>query len=190
MNEVFVDRVYDIPGLDLTKCRTILDLGANFGIWSLYAASQAPQAKLYCFEPSLHNFQTLERNLEENHIRAVSYQMALAGTCRTGFLDTGQKSVNHMLASQGEAVECIDLERLFALTGVNTFDFAKIDIEGAEVDILAHCTDDALRRFRAISMEWHRPRAEMDGIVARLRAIGFEADVCFDHGKFIKAQRR
>src|SRR5688572_22209674 len=52
LNEIFLDRVYDVPDVDLANCRTILDLGANVGVFALYAADRAPQADVYCFEPS------------------------------------------------------------------------------------------------------------------------------------------
>lgn len=42
LNEIYLDRVYDIPGLNLSDCRSILDIGANVGIFALYATSVSP----------------------------------------------------------------------------------------------------------------------------------------------------
>ena len=47
LNEIYLERVYDIPGLDLTKCDAILDIGANAGVFALYAASRSPRATIY-----------------------------------------------------------------------------------------------------------------------------------------------
>ena len=44
LNEIYLDRVYDVPGIRLADCRTILDLGANMGVFASYAAAEAPDA--------------------------------------------------------------------------------------------------------------------------------------------------
>src|SRR5215472_13807635 len=76
LNEIYLDRLYDVPGVDFARCVSVLDLGANAGVFALYAASKSPRASVYCFEPSAQNFTILTRNLKDNHVRAIPYQMA------------------------------------------------------------------------------------------------------------------
>jgi len=51
-NEIFVDRVYESHGLSLEPGSAIFDIGANIGLFALYAAERFPASKLYCFEPA------------------------------------------------------------------------------------------------------------------------------------------
>src|SRR5579863_1407108 len=45
--QIFLRRVYRVRSTD----RNILDLGANIGMFTLYAARSAPQARIFSFEP-------------------------------------------------------------------------------------------------------------------------------------------
>lgn len=54
------------------RARTILDLGAGTGFYSLLAARAAEaDAVIYCFEPLAENYLRLRRNIEANHIENV-----------------------------------------------------------------------------------------------------------------------
>ena len=179
LNEIYLDRVYDIAGVDFAKCRSVLDLGANIGIFALYVASRSPETKIYCFEPDPQNFQLLTRNLSSNGAAGKAFQLAVAGHRGAGYLQLGS-SVEHALGtdtSNSTRVECTDLEGVFELAGVERFDFVKMDIEGAEAEIFARCTDEQLRRMGALAIEWHYPIPELQALGERLRNIGFEAKI-------------
>jgi 31-O-methyltransferase len=70
--EVFVHRCYERHGLQLPPDATgyVFDVGANIGMASLFFHSQAPQAKLYCFEPIHQTFDVLRANMERLGISA------------------------------------------------------------------------------------------------------------------------
>ncbi|HJZ96102.1 MAG TPA: FkbM family methyltransferase [Candidatus Solibacter sp.] len=178
LNEIYIDRVYEISGIDMTCCGSFLDLGANVGAFALYAASRAPRASVYCFEPSSRNFPLLDDNLKRNAVPGQAFRMAVAGHCGTARLQLDGTSVGRSLvegSEPGETVECVDLARALALTGREKVDFAKIDIEGAEMEMFAACSDENLRCLGAISLEWHYSVQKLDELAARLRDIGFDA---------------
>ena len=52
---VFVRREYG----RLRNLRTIVDIGANMGSFSVYAANSCPEADIYCYEPVPGNFEVL-----------------------------------------------------------------------------------------------------------------------------------
>lgn len=62
LNEIYLDRVYEVLGVDLAKCRSVLDLGANFGVFALYVASRALNSTVYRFKPGSKKFALLRRN--------------------------------------------------------------------------------------------------------------------------------
>ena len=57
---IFVRRCYQVTGTE----SVILDLGANVGFFALYAATNAPQARVVSIEPVPSTFQRLARHLE------------------------------------------------------------------------------------------------------------------------------
>jgi len=193
LNETYLDRVYDVPGVDWGSCRHVLDLGANVGMFALYVASRNPRATIYCFEPESRNFDALRANIKSNKASACIYQMAVAAKCGKARLEL-RGPLNHRLSAAGDAsesVECADLDAVHRLTGIQQFDFSKIDIEGAETEILASATDLQLRRLGAISMEWHHSDDKLRDAERRLRQAGFEAKAEVQQGlSYLKASRQ
>jgi FkbM family methyltransferase len=194
LNEIFIEGVYDVPGVDLTACRSVLDLGANMGVFAFYAASRAPQATVYCVEPSSGNFEILSRNLRRLAPRAQAFRLAVAGSSGPGFFSLSGNSQNLALSAQAadtERVECVTFARLFELTGSRQFDFVKIDVEGAEIDILKACPDEVLQRVGALAIEWHHSAEEAQTLARRLRSLGFWVDAEPIDGRvhFVKARQ-
>jgi FkbM family methyltransferase len=195
LNEIYLDRVYEVPGVDLTRCRSVLDVGGNVGLFALYVASRAPQAHIHCFEPDPKNFEILERNLALNKVHAKAYRVAVSTTCGVGHLTAQGNSFERSLGNAGAstiAVDCIDWDHIFSLTAVDRFDFVKIDIEGHEREILAACSDSQLRRIGALSLEWHHGVDELETLAHRLRGIGFDAKLEIQAGntRYLKARAR
>jgi FkbM family methyltransferase len=194
LNEIYLDRIYDVPGADISSCRSVLDVGANVGIFALYVASKAPQATIHCFEPQSSNFEILRRNLAAVGIRATAHKLALSPSSGTGYLSLQGSSVEYSLGAEGarsEKVECVDWDGVFRLTGVECFDFVKMDIEGAERDILDACTDSQLQRMRVLALEWHHQREELEALADRFRRLGFDAHAHFSgRQRYLRAIRR
>ena len=62
--EIFSDRCYVKHGISLDDCKCIVDVGANIGLFSLFALQQCPEARIYAFEPSPKAFDALSTNAE------------------------------------------------------------------------------------------------------------------------------
>jgi FkbH-like protein/FkbM family methyltransferase len=60
--EIFEDRVYLRHGIRLPDDATVIDIGANIGLFSLFVRSQAPRASVYAYEPSPVAFRALKAN--------------------------------------------------------------------------------------------------------------------------------
>jgi FkbM family methyltransferase len=196
LNEIFLGKIYDVPGLDFSKLRNVLDLGANVGVFAMYIASRARRATTHCVEPSADNFDTLVFNIQRNKLNAVCYNCAI--TAEPGFatLSTSGTSVEHAVVADAsssadsgiEQVRCMTLEDLFDHAKVEHFDYAKIDIEGSELEVLEATPDDLLSRIGALSIEWHHGRSELDALAERLRKLGFGAKIeTIDGCLYVKA---
>src|SRR5213593_2407715 len=62
--QIFVHGSYALP----EQCRTILDCGANVGIFSVWAARRCPHARIVALEPFPATFAGLDTNIRENHL--------------------------------------------------------------------------------------------------------------------------
>jgi FkbM family methyltransferase len=78
-------------------------------------------------------------------------------------------------------VQSRTLESLVAMLPAGPIDLLKMDIEGAEVEVLLTSPDAVLRRFSQITVEFHCDpvfgfggRAEVERVIARMRSLGFE----------------
>ncbi|MEE9542246.1 MAG: FkbM family methyltransferase, partial [Thermodesulfobacteriota bacterium] len=61
---------------DELEPRTILDIGANIGISSVYFANRYPEAKIFSFEPVPSNYALLEKNIK-NYDQISAFNVAL-----------------------------------------------------------------------------------------------------------------
>jgi len=65
--EIFMEECYTRGlGIPVPDCPTIIDIGANAGFFSLFAASRFCDARILSFEPIASNFRQLGRNRDLN----------------------------------------------------------------------------------------------------------------------------
>ena len=62
--ETWYTRVYDVPGVHIRKGDVVIDIGANQGFFTCYAARLG--AKVYAFEPYLQSYARLLYNIKQN----------------------------------------------------------------------------------------------------------------------------
>lgn len=176
LHEVFLDGGYALPpeAHDILSSRTdprIVDLGANIGLFGLWALSRWPGACLHSFEPDPDNLAILDRNVADAGVGprwAVTRACAApaAGTVR--FL-TGRQADSRTVYASEPASGISEVPAVDVFAHLADADLLKIDIEGGEWPLLA----DA--RFRdltvpAIVLEYHAynsPRPAESGEFAR-----------------------
>jgi FkbM family methyltransferase len=176
LNEVFLHKIYDVPGVDFSQCRHVFDVGAQAGVFAVYVASQAPCTAITCFEASSANFTLLQRNLIANTDCAWPHRMAVSATRgRRRFMPAAVADTQDLeeLDAEPEMVEHIDLGGIFNMTGVEECDFLKMDVEGEELPILLDTPLELLRRVRAMALQWHYTEETLAPVRLRLGAAGF-----------------
>lgn len=130
--DVLVDREYDLP--DLPEVSTVVDLGCNIGISSLFFAARFPYARIYALEPN----PAIAAQLRTNASAApniVVHELALAdadGSVR--FTTTGRAISGAVVsgAAEGVVVNAVASENLKGVLGIEQIGLLKFDIEGAE----------------------------------------------------------
>lgn len=155
---------YSLP--DDLQPRTILDIGANIGITSVYFADRFPQAAIYCVEPMPDNYAILSKNIERLP-DARGFQVALGKEAGLFPIYPSEQPLNFGGFSffeegsdkrQGINVEMRQTSTFLSDIGLHQVDLIKIDTEGSEYDILAALGDDVLSRAQWITGELHGVR--------------------------------
>lgn len=139
--DIFADKSYE-PDRTAEKAlfpagpKTILDLGANIGIASVWFLLTYPGCKLHAYEPNFDMFALLKDNLSQ-FPNAKVYEEAIAGTEGTVMFNKSAYSLESSIfdarESQSLSVHAITLDQAIERLG-GSIDVLKIDIEGAEFD--------------------------------------------------------
>ena len=177
------DGEYTFPGLMPERGDTIVDIGANIGIYSLWAERRGAIVRA-AYEPGPDAFAALQRNVAGKRVEPV--HAAVVGETDDGsidlFLHAERSTRNTVLGreigagtelSERVSVPAIPVGEVLA----EPCDLLKIDCEGAEFDILAAATDDELRRARRVVLEFHRLAGDPQTLTERLGAAGFDARI-------------
>lgn len=122
----------------------VLDCGANIGISVLRTKQLYPEARILAFEPDPDICQILRRNLQRNHAADVAVVEAAVWTDHTGVSFRQEGTVSgHILSCANADIGTQVLVSSVALADYisEPVDFLKLDIEGAELEVLRSCKD-------------------------------------------------
>jgi FkbM family methyltransferase len=182
-------QVYVPSGYEIRPGDTVVDVGANVGVFTLWAASRSPGVAVIALEPSPTVCRYLQDNVSRNAAGNVTVYQAACGA-RTGkatLYVQGYETNNSLYPrdvwgsdyAPGYEVDVVTLDDVFALSGVTRCDLLKMNCEGGEYDALFGCTADALGRVQRVAMEYHIGRQERtpDEIADLLRHAGFTVEL-------------
>ena len=150
----------------------IIDCGANVGISILRFKKIFPKAKITAFEPDKNIFQYLEANLKANNVTDVNLIQKAIWTNNDGvnFGSEGADGGSIFFSENINKVPSIRLKDF--LSSFDEIDLLKIDIEGAESDVLIDCKEE-LKKVKCLFVEYHsfvdRPQ-DLDKLLNVLKA--------------------
>jgi FkbM family methyltransferase len=137
----------------------VLDIGANLGAFAIWAALRWPGSRIDCYEAHPGTFALLERNTRHvpgvvRHHRAVWPSATPTVRCYGRYAGDGEAGVVQVI--EGMFV-CVPRERGFEVPVVHPAelpqaDIVKLDVEGAEPDILEHLD---LSRTSLVLLKYH-----------------------------------
>ena len=126
------------------------DIGANVGFFSIIAAKLVGETgKIYAFEPGRENAMSIAHNAALNNFDSIEViEKAVSDTSGEGQLLLAKYSGGHALATAdappdlaGEVtVELVSIDDLVAQNKIAPPNFVKVDVEGAELDVLKGMT--------------------------------------------------
>jgi FkbM family methyltransferase len=125
----------------LKKDDVFVDVGAHVGLYSIYVAHNLG-SKVIAIEPHPENFNFLLKSIKSNSLRNISALNLAAWNEDTELpLYTADSSGDHSLKStiarkHVYIVRARKLDNVLSELGVRKVSFIKIDVEGAEVEVL------------------------------------------------------
>lgn len=179
--EIFVNQIYQPAFSSLKGIKYIVDLGANRGLFMLYACHELrnngnEDFSILCIEPVQENLAWLAKAVSRNHLDEKVYTVRGAvHEKRSGTIDlfyypgshvTG--SVNEKKNRRNQQVPIIDL---FGFLEEKEIDILKIDIEGSEEAFLRG-NAEILPLTNVLIIEFHLDRIDYASCRKRIEMAG------------------
>jgi FkbM family methyltransferase len=170
--EIFIEEIYRFKTTQ--KKPFIIDCGSNYGLSIIFYQMLYPEARIIGVEADPEIFNILQSNLQAWNIQDIKlYQKAISAqdssiTFYREGADAG--SIKRNDASQKVEVETLRLDDLIS----EEVDFLKIDIEGAETEVISSCK--RLGMVKNLFIEFHAFKKEpqaLSRILAKLEHEGF-----------------
>ena len=178
LEEVYCQGVYTAVLEQMKDVTTIIDLGANIGISSVFFLDAYRDAKVFAVEPDPLNFELLKTNLKSYANRVDTF---LGGLWQENSKAIFARRQDKRLVNEGRiiggmkspgqdnevVVEGLTISSLIEKSSFDKVDVLKVDIEGNEEELFRG-RKDWLENVRCIAIEFHdgtREKTEFDKVV-------------------------
>jgi FkbM family methyltransferase len=190
IDDIWRINVYTPLDFQILPDDLVVDIGANVGVFSTYAAKQTKN-KVYAFEPYPDNFETLVKNISRNNLNNIQPQSyAISAYSGIVKLYVAKNKAGNLLFNrniEGKMDEHIEvksltLQKAMDLNHIKHIDFLKMDCEGAEFGIIMNTPKDYIRKVNKISMEFHNNVNDHshDFLVQILKDCDFKVDLSWN----------
>jgi FkbM family methyltransferase len=194
--EIYGRRVYtSMPGFGIRPGDVVVDLGANVGAFSVFAARLG--ASVLAVEAQSRFTEEIRHNASTNDCAdAVTVDFGLVGATSGVFSDSAAvRAASHF----GLPPPTLGLAELLDRHGIERISFLKVDIEGSEFSLFEK-PEAWIYRVDRIAMEVHPPYGSVDRLVQTLHSAGFtvwiksnellDIEVIHDPTGYVFASRR
>jgi len=195
VREVYEDLVYKPSWFKLIpkNIKTVIDIGALIGSFTIWAHEQWPKAVIHSFEPDPASFKILLKNIAaasaQKQVKA--YKSAVWKNQKPLKLNrfentSGSNSVvfrkRPFIGSYQESILVPTSSLSTILKKIRSnIDFLKVDCEGAEYDILYSLSKRELKKIKRMAIEYHEfdKNSKHRGVVLSnfLRKAGFVTQI-------------
>jgi len=200
--EIFVRNRYYRPGFEIRPNDTVVDVGANMGMFVMWAAPQAAQGRVVAIEP-MSVIQCVDLNARLNGLENVTSLRVAVGKLGSEleFVEyPGFNIVTHQVGVRPAVITrllinllyfrykrqpvrstapCVPLGKIMDDQGLRTVNYLKIDCEGGEYEAFRDLSPEHWQRIERIAMEFHelRPDQRHQELTSRLEQQGFHVEV-------------
>jgi FkbM family methyltransferase len=151
IKEIFLEQIYK---QHLPQQPYIIDCGANIGLSVIYMKQLYPDAEILAFEPDEKNFELLSKNIASFQYNNVNIRKEAVWVDNTNLHFSNAGSMSSKIETQDTSntyqVKAVRLKDFLT----RKVDFLKMDIEGAEYQVLCDL-GDALAHVNNLFVEYH-----------------------------------
>ena len=154
--EEYKDKQFTIDPADV-----VIDIGAHIGSFSIWAARQAPNGRVYAFEPNDENHIFLVENKKLNNLTNLEiFNFAVSDKDgEASFFNSEHLSMSHSFFETGAenttTVRTVSLAGILEANKIDHVNYLKIDAEGAEYLIVLNAPPEVLSKVDKIFIEYH-----------------------------------
>jgi len=185
INEIINLNVYNNEFVSISEGDVVIDIGVNFGLFSLDALQYNP-SKIIGYEPNpklIGFFKKLNIPNVELNQAAVSNKNGVVTFYENNF--PGRSSLHSEMSpntiKSSYEVQVYDINDI--LKPHNKINYFKVDCEGAEYEIFEAIDMDTLStKIDKIAIEFHNPPTDLKvvGLASKIQLAGFEVKIDFD----------
>lgn len=174
------------------------DVGGNVGFFALLFAGLAQKEQVHCFEPIALNARMIETSAELNALNNIVVNNTAVGAKngKVEFVISEDSAYSSMIDTKRspkkavKQVPLVTLDHYASEHGIMRIDILKIDVEGAEADVIRGANDllgDPTRRPRYIIIELFEKNLNVfgetvNGVVEMIAAHGYQPNAILDNG--------
>jgi FkbM family methyltransferase len=179
--QMFYDDIYSF--CDLNNLNTVIDIGANVGLFSLYML-QKNCKNVICVEPTKKAFDQLnsvfkdKKNVELHKIAIHNFngkskiKSVQDNSTISGFISEVHPYTHHNMNE--EEVDVVKMSDFIKNLNVDNIDLIKMDIEGVEYDVIDDMSDDNILKCKKYIIEYHWALTKnISKIVDRFKNLGY-----------------
>jgi FkbM family methyltransferase len=200
INETWEENVYRIHDGDFNESKIFVDVGANIGSVSLFVDNfnknreDDNKIKVFAIEPEPNNLALLKENVVNNFSEqitiinnAIWYEEKLVSISNKG----GNSNILNLEDEEKSVASAITIEKLFFLYDIEEVDVMKIDIEGAEFDLIVNTPSEILSKIKKLVLEFDKSFDGSFGMMIEKLAKQFGLEILGspERGGYIYASR-
>lgn len=158
---------------DLPTAKTVLDIGANIGLFALAARRAFPKATVHCYEPNPELMPYLTSHCAQ--VDCTHFQSAVGFKDGTISLQSSDDGTLHSVARADSSGLISQIAFAKAVDRLGSVDLLKLDCEGAEWEIFED--RETWKQVRHLTMEYHlwaKPGSTVQTLKQALSCLGFD----------------
>lgn len=156
-NEFFVDKIYN-EFIEGNEYKTVVDVGANVGMWIEYIKHFSSVKNVYAIEPNKNALQVL-RDTFGNSVNIIDKALHTSDDKLTFYVNDNNSTIssisNHSNFQFNYDVDGVTIKTFMKQNSIDKIDLLKVDIESAEYDLFKSFDKKDFESIDNILVEYH-----------------------------------
>ncbi|MDQ1039021.1 amino acid adenylation domain-containing protein/non-ribosomal peptide synthase protein (TIGR01720 family)/FkbM family methyltransferase [Streptomyces sp. V3I8] len=191
-DEIFTQLRYLRNGLTIDDGDTVVDAGAGIGLFTLFAGTRSPGARIYAFEPIPPVLDPLRRNVALHGLNAKVFDCGLAAEAgeETFTFSRHRTAISSSVttAEGGPVDEPVDarpdseeftcrlrtLSEIIAEESIDRIDLLRIGVKHAGYEVLRGVRPRDWAMIRQLVIELHDVNGQLEKVMTLLKTLGYD----------------